>query len=84
MRTAVDIHDAKLAKLRQLAVQRKQPLRGTVDEVLEAGLAATAKPGPKRAIPLPVFDFGLQPTYRNQSLNQVYDLWELDALGARS
>ena len=76
MRTTININDAILSELKDIARQRRRPLREVVDETLKRGLAASIPTG--KAVTLPKFDIGIKAAYRGMSLNQLYDQIEAE------
>lgn len=76
MRTTLNISDGILAEVRELARQRKRPLREVLEETLQRGLSAAKQP-PKR-IRLLTRRVGMKPAYRSQSMNQLYDQIEAE------
>lgn len=76
MRTTVDINDAVLRELREIAARDRRAFRAVLEETLLRGLAETASQ--PRAVRIQPFPLGLRPAVAMQSLNQVYDQLEAD------
>ena len=74
MRTTLNINDALLRELRELARQRKRSMREVIEETLRIGLSATESPN--KAVRIKPFDVGIKPAYRGMSMNQLYDQLE--------
>jgi mRNA-degrading endonuclease RelE of RelBE toxin-antitoxin system len=76
MRTTVDIQDAILEQLREMADERKRPFKEILHETLQRGLASKAsKP---RRVRIQPFRVGIKSSYRGMSMNQLYDQLEAE------
>jgi hypothetical protein len=75
VRTTVDINDAILRELREIAARDRRAFRAVLEETLLRGLAETAV-GQPRTVRIQPFPLGLRPAVATQSLNQVYDQLE--------
>lgn len=78
MRTTIDISDALLKELRELAESSGRPFRKVVEEVLGLGLARVASPNPGRRFRVKPHPLGLKPGFHGVSLNQLYDQLEAE------
>lgn len=77
MRTTIDINDALLQDLRQIAAAQKKPFRRVVEETLQKGMCNESS-DTNPPISIPVHDLGLKAAYRGMSLNQLYDQLEAE------
>lgn len=76
MRTTINISDGILAEVRELARQRKRPVREILEEVIQRGLSAgNVPPEPVRLLTRRV---GIKPAYLGLSMNQLYDQIEAE------
>lgn len=82
MRTTINISDGILAEVRELARQRKRPLREVLEEVLQRGLSAGKSP--RERVRLLTHRIGIKPAYLGQSMNQLYDQIEAEELAVRA
>lgn len=77
MRTTIDINDALLQDLRQIAAAQRKSFRRVVEETLQKGMCNEAG-DINPTITVPVHDLGLKAAYRGMSLNQLYDQLEAE------
>lgn len=84
MRTTLNISDALLRELRDLAQARQRPFREVVEETLSLGLARQSKEGSARQFTVKPHPLRLKPGFHGVSLNQLYDQLEAeDTAGGR-
>jgi hypothetical protein len=57
-RTTLTVDDHLMNELKQLSVQRKQPLKTIVNQALRAGLEAIVEPKVRRPFKSPTFSMG--------------------------
>jgi hypothetical protein len=76
MRTTLNISDAILDEVRELARERRRPFRKVLEEVLQLGLSSGKTP--PRPIRLVTHRVGIKPAYQAQSMNQLYDQIEAE------
>ena len=80
MRTTIDINDALLRDLRQIAAEQRKPFRRVVEETLQKGMCNKVS-DVSPPVSIPVYDLGLKAAYRGMSLNQLYDQLEAEDVG---
>ncbi len=73
MRTTIDINDATLAELRDIARHSGESLRATVERSLELGLSQMSRAPQRKKIRVRPHRLGLKSAYYGISLNQLYD-----------
>ena len=78
MRTTVDIHDATLAELRQLADRNGRSLRAVLEETLRLGLVQQSKPSPSPQVTIRPHALHVKPGFAKMSFNQLYDQVEAE------
>ena len=78
MRTTVNINDAVLRELREVAEHTGQSFRATIEHSLEIGLASIKKPSAKHRFRVRPHRLGLKPGFQGMSLNQLYDQLEAE------
>jgi hypothetical protein len=76
MRTTIDINDALLDRLKEVAREQGRPVTKLVNEVLERGLSSPKRKPPK--IRIQTYPVGIRPAYRGMSMNQMYDQLETE------
>jgi hypothetical protein len=81
MRTTINISDGILAEVRELARQRKRPVREILEEVLQRGLSAGK--ASREPVRLVTHRVGIKPAYLGQSMNQLYDQIEAEEAAVR-
>ena len=78
MRTTVDINDAILRDLKDLAKKNGYSFRAATEEILLLGLAQKSKKNKTRRFVVIPHELGLKPGFQNQSMNQLYDQLEAE------
>jgi len=73
MRTTITISDALLDELKRRATAEKQPLRKTLETVLQRGLSMLPSIAPVQIEPAAI---GVKAPYQHLSMNQLYNQLE--------
>lgn len=83
MRTTIDINDARLKDLRDLARRTGRTLKEVLDEGLQLGLAHMEKPRAHGRVRVKTHRLALKPGFAGASLNQLYDQLEAEEQAGR-
>jgi hypothetical protein len=83
VRTTLDISDALLRELRELAHSSRRPFRAVLEETLQRGLGHGSQRAKGKRVRIEPHAAGIKPALRAMSMNQLYDQIEADA-GSKS
>ena len=80
VRTTINISDAILSELHELARQRRRPFREILEETIQLGLSAPP-PSCEQPVRIETHRVGIKSAYRGLSMNQLYDQIEAEDAG---